>query len=55
MREHCRIDELTHATGLYRGTGRAAEWPSLPWLAGIGTLLLALSPARLRKTIAQMA
>jgi len=40
---------------LFRGAGVATVWPSMLALAGIGAVLFALSLARFRRTIVQMA
>ncbi|VCU69750.1 Inner membrane transport permease YhhJ [Pigmentiphaga humi] len=40
---------------LYRGAGLAVVWPQFLWLAVIGGALFAVSLARFRKTISQMA
>jgi ABC-2 type transport system permease protein len=50
----------THFVGLsqavlFRGAGVATVWPSMLALAGIGSVLFALSLARFRRTIVQMA
>ncbi|HTH59056.1 MAG TPA: hypothetical protein VL689_02740 [Paraburkholderia sp.] len=40
---------------LYRGAGIDVVWPQFLWIAAIGIVLFALSLARFRKTLSQMA
>jgi ABC-2 type transport system permease protein len=40
---------------LFRGAGIGVVWPPFLWIAAIGTVLFALSLARFRKTLSQMA
>jgi ABC-2 type transport system permease protein len=46
--------ELSQAI-LFRGAGIGVVWPPFLWLAAIGCVLFALSLARFRKTLSQMA